>query len=514
MSVRARENERNGQGGTSPLRLLAFSAALLLAAAVPPEAAVPVKFTYQGNLRQNGFLVNGTRGMSFRLYDSSGAAAALLWTSPDYSVEVSTGVFRVTLEPVVPDWESGSLWLELVVESVPMSPREEITSSPYAVNSLLVGGKRYTTAASAPSDSNVGDLWMDTVTGTLKFWNGSLWMLTSGSGVPGVHAYTHGPGSSDPITALGTHTVTGKLVFDAVGAIEAAGGVAGLTISTHVFIGGVLNPYSSLAVGGPGYGVSIASAVAAGWFHGDGSGLTGLNASHLASGWMNGDRLAPGVLVSSHIADGSLTRFDLGPSGCANGQVLKWDNAGQTWICSDDSIGAGGGEMDPLSVHNQDTLQANTTFYVSSGTVNYFTVNERFDSYGPSTVRRAGSMDYLDALSVYTPGMADGLNGGLIRFGRQDAPNQSGYISFVGGPVAGSEYISIGIKNAETILAIAGDRGVGIGTSDPLEPLELSSVGGGAGIRFNSPGSAEYKIGVPVGGDSLLISNTDGLAKG
>jgi len=46
---------------------------VIMPAALPGQARadVPVKFTYQGNLRQSGFLVNGTRSMVFRIYDSS-----------------------------------------------------------------------------------------------------------------------------------------------------------------------------------------------------------------------------------------------------------------------------------------------------------------------------------------------------------------------------------------------------------------------------------------------------------
>ena len=60
-------------------------------------AAVPIKFTYQGNLRESGFLVNGSKNMVFRLYDSSTTAIAL-WTSGASSVDISTGVFNFPRE--------------------------------------------------------------------------------------------------------------------------------------------------------------------------------------------------------------------------------------------------------------------------------------------------------------------------------------------------------------------------------------------------------------------------------
>lgn len=319
-------------------RALSFSMLLLAVLCLQPKAAsaeVPVKFTYQGNLRQSGFLVNGQRSMVFRIYASSSSSTEL-WASPAYNVRVSTGVFRADLEPVIPDWQSGSLWLELEVEGNRMNPREELTSAPYAINSLMLSGKRYSTAASAPVASVPGELWYDSVAHVVKFWNGSLWVDTSGGGIPGAHAASHAGNGTDSIVSLGTHTVTGY--------------------------------------------INVSSAVTAGWFSGDGSGIYNLNASKITFGQLYGDRIG-NVIVSTHIvdgsiqnqdlADGSVTRAKLGQSGCANGDVLQL--SGGQWVCG--SGAAAGVEVDPLSIHNQNTLQAGTTFYVSSGTVNDLNVN-------------------------------------------------------------------------------------------------------------------------------------------
>ena len=96
--------------------------------------------------------------------------------------------------------------------------------------------------------------------------------------------------------------------------------------------------------------------------------------------------------------------------------------------------------MDPISIHNQNTLQGNTTFYVSSGTANALTANNSLNVFGK----------------------------------------------------------------------------VGIGTNNPFEPVDIYKAGGGAGIRFISPGVAEYKIGVPSSDPfgSLHIANTNFLAGG
>lgn len=310
-------------------RVLSLSALLFTAYGLRPavlSAEVPVKFTYQGNLRQSGFLVNGQRSMVFRIYDSSTSVlpVSLLWTSPAYDVSLSTGVFRATLEPVIADWQSGNLWLELEVAGNRMSPREELTSSPYSINSLMVSGKRYTTAASAPVAAAPGELWYNSASNVMSFWNGATWVAAAGSNTP--HAATHSGSGSDQIVSLGTHSVTGY--------------------------------------------ITVSSAVSAGWLNGDGAGIYNLNASEITIGSLSGDRIGK-VIVSTHIVDGSITRAKLNQDGCALSEVLQWD--GTQWACG--SGAAPGLETDPLSIHNQDTLQAGTTFYVSSGTVNDLNVN-------------------------------------------------------------------------------------------------------------------------------------------
>jgi hypothetical protein len=295
--------------------------------------------------------------MVFRIYNSSSPSAIEIWTSPTFSVSVSTGVFRVTLEPKLSDLQNNSLWLELEVEGNKMSPREELASSPYAINSRMLSGKSYTSAEVAPTASSLGDLWYNTSTNSLNFWNGSAWVSALGSGSVAPHADTHSGTGSDPITSLGSHTVTGNLVLQ-----------------------GILNPASNLSIGGAGYTVTFASSVTAGWFRGNGALLTNLNASKITTGLLSGDRIG-NVIVSSHIVDGSLlgqdladgtiTKGKLNPSGCAEGDVLKL--TGGQWVCS--TAGGAGAETDPLSIHNQSTLQAGATFYVSSGTVNDLNVN-------------------------------------------------------------------------------------------------------------------------------------------
>ncbi len=379
------------------------------------SAEVPVKFTYQGNLRQSGFLVNGQRSMVFRIYDSSSSATEL-WTSAASNVSLSTGVFRVTLEPVLADWQSGSLWLELEGEGNRLSPTEKLPSSPYAINSLMLSGKRYTSAASAPAASATGDLWYNTSLNTVNYWNGTAWMPTSGSGLPGAHASTHAGSGADAITSLGTHTVTGYM--------------------------------------------TVSSSVSAGWFAGDGSGLYNLDASRISLGSLSGDRIG-NVIVSTHIVDGSIQNQDiaagslmkdrLNASGCVNGNTLQL--IGGLWDCGSPS----GSELDPLSIHNQATLQSGTTFYVSSGTVNDLNINNSLKVTGTALLKGAPGQQGLSVEATGNVGI--GLTGAAARLEVKGVDTQN-------------YSLAIGTGTAHQVV-VSTSGAVGIGTETPRAKLDV-----------------------------------------
>lgn len=431
------------------------------------SAGPPQKFTYQGNLRQSGFLVNGPRSMVFNIYSSSDAIPPL-WTSVPYNVQVSTGVFRVALAPAGIDWEAGSLWLEMEVEGTKLSPREEITSVPFAINASLHSGKKYVTSLSPPAAPGSGDLWMDTSFNTLKFWNGSSWVSTAGSGAS--HAVTHAGGGADQITSLGAYSATGNITMEAGTAISAGSGSQGVVVSTNLIVAGSLNPQSNLYAGGPGYSVSFSSAVTAGWFYGNASGLGGLNASNITLGLLSGSRIgnvivsthivdgsilgqdiAANSILTAHIFDGSVTRAKLAQDGCALNEILKWNGA--QWACSTLS---GVIETDPWSIHLQDTLQTGATFYVSSGTANYFNVGSALEVNGTARIRGGPATEGIFVNSL-----------GKVGVGTLSASNS---ISVSGNMGIGAGYTG---ANAPANGAII-EGNVGIGTSTPNAKIEVS----------------------------------------
>jgi len=368
-------------------RAISLSALLLAAGSFWPMAAqaeVPVKFTYQGNLRQSGFLVNGQRSMVFRIYSSSTSDTELC-PSLAYNVNVSTGVFRVTLEPAITDWQSGSLWLELEVENNRLSPREELTSSPYSINSIMLSGKRYTSAALEPVATAAGDLWYDTSLNVINFWNGTDWTPSSGAGVP--HALTHSSAGTDPIVNLNASVITsGNLSGDRIGSV---------IVSTHI---------------------------------------------------------ADGTLQTQDFAEDSVTKEKLSPSGCANGSILQL--VGGHWVCI---VTAGAPEFDPHSIWKGDLLQA-TTFYVSSGTVNDFNVNNSLKVMGTALLKGAPDQQ---GLSVEPTGnVAIGLTGAAARLEIRGADTQN-------------YSLAVGTGTAHQMV-VSTSGAVGIGTENPAAKLDVT----------------------------------------
>ncbi len=457
--------------------LLGFIAVSLSLFVSSVSAEIPIKFNYQGNLRQSGFLVNGQRSMVFRIYNSTSPSAVEIWTSPVYSVNVSTGVFRVTLEPVIADMQNSSLWLELEVEGNRMSPWEELDSSPYAINSRMISGKSYISSDVAPTASSPGDLWYNTSLNALSLWNGTAWFGGIGTGLVPLHAGTHSGTGSDPITSLGAHTVTGDLVLQ-----------------------GILNPSSNLSIGGVGYSVTFASSVTAGWFRGNGAALTNLNASAITSGLLSGDRIGD-VIVSSHIvdgsiltqdlADGSVTKTKINQSGCAEGDMLKM--SGAQWVCS--PAGGASVETDPFSIHNQSLLQAGATFYVSSGTVNYLNVNNTLNSSSNLNVGGAGySVTFASAV---TAGFFYGDGSGLTNVGRDNLGN---HIATTTLNMAGFPIINVPSLDLANNVFISSETSAALGAGVRISS-NVYIVGFSSATRYYGDGS--MLTGIQTTGDNM-----------
>lgn len=111
---------------------------LLLLFTLPcPVSAQDGSITYQGQLRQSGEPFTGTADLQFRLFDqlSGGSEIGSPQTLQNWPVE--DGLFQVELDYDPADFDGDDRYLEVLVNGTPLTPRQKVTATPYA---LLAAG--------------------------------------------------------------------------------------------------------------------------------------------------------------------------------------------------------------------------------------------------------------------------------------------------------------------------------------------------------------------------------------
>ena len=102
-------------------------------------------FTYQGRLNSDGNAANGTYDLTFALFDVSNGAGQVGSTITNTPVEVTNGLFTVTLD-FGTNFPGADRWLEIGVRTnggeafSTLSPRQKITPTPYAITAGAVAG--------------------------------------------------------------------------------------------------------------------------------------------------------------------------------------------------------------------------------------------------------------------------------------------------------------------------------------------------------------------------------------
>jgi len=130
--------------------------------------ATPTSITYQGSLKQNGALVNGTYTMSFNITNVDGSQ--VYWPSGPMSVLVQEGLYRVELTPINVDWANIDPYIQTLIGSNKLSPPEKITNTSYALMAKdLVNGAvtQPKISTGAVTDAAVHDVAAGKITGTL-----------------------------------------------------------------------------------------------------------------------------------------------------------------------------------------------------------------------------------------------------------------------------------------------------------------------------------------------------------
>jgi hypothetical protein len=158
----------------------------------PDAITIPRMINYQGKLTDaSGNPITGTKSMTFKLWDVLSGGTTPLWTETQ-SVVVTDGVFNVLLGSSTPIpgsavLQSGTCYLEIIVEGVPIIPRTQLVSVPYAykadtadyaANAPLA---RPITPAVATAEIADGNVTMAKIAqagaspGQVIKWQGSVW---------------------------------------------------------------------------------------------------------------------------------------------------------------------------------------------------------------------------------------------------------------------------------------------------------------------------------------------------
>ncbi|MDE2312978.1 MAG: hypothetical protein KGL04_02230, partial [Elusimicrobia bacterium] len=313
------KEERSSGGFRIAAGFIAIAALTLVSFA--PQAAfaqsLPTTISFQGRLTDNNNNpLSGANNFTFYICSSNspcdGGGPNQLWKEPSpsgtESVTVNNGVLAVqlgALHPLTPTvFSSGQTYLEIVVNGQVLSPLQPLAAVPYAFSVASLQGKEYNSSGTTPSGPNAGDLWYDTLSNALEYYNGSAFVALSTSSIA----------SLPPTLAYQNQANTFT---------------AGQTISG-----------SSLTLTGAAGYITTQSSVTASAFFGSGAGVTGLNASNVASGSVGTQYGGTGQNWGS-VGTGALPYFSA--SGImntlavgSNGQVLtvngsgvpSWQNAG------------------------------------------------------------------------------------------------------------------------------------------------------------------------------------------
>lgn len=120
-------------------------AASILALLAAPQAAAQTPFTYQGRLDSNGSAFTGTVHIKLGLYTASSGLTPLRQEIIP-NVAVSGGLFTVTPATFTTgDFPGAARWLQIDVSNdggttyTPLTPRQQVTHSPYAIYATQAG---------------------------------------------------------------------------------------------------------------------------------------------------------------------------------------------------------------------------------------------------------------------------------------------------------------------------------------------------------------------------------------
>ena len=189
-------------------KAIARALVLIAAAAAPALATAPNLLTYQGRIKESGLPVTGARTVDVQICDSLSGGSCN--TTGIQGVSVANGLFRTTFTvPSGVSLETGSWYLQVIVNGASFGPREQLSAGAYAI---------YASSASTlivnPGDPAVFIAPNVVIAGN-GFSVGGSTLVVSGGSV--------GIGTNAPGATLG---VNGTLNLSGVGHIRVSGGAS------------------------------------------------------------------------------------------------------------------------------------------------------------------------------------------------------------------------------------------------------------------------------------------------
>jgi hypothetical protein len=154
-------SHRRRRNNNSAYRILLGGLLLVLWLLVATSAglAQTTGFTYQGRLTDGGTAANGNYDLQFALWDSLSNGTQVGSTQTLNTVAVSNGVFTVSLEFGANAFPGANRFLEISARPsgagsfTLLTPRQPITSTPYAVRSLNAASADSVPASGVPAGS-------------------------------------------------------------------------------------------------------------------------------------------------------------------------------------------------------------------------------------------------------------------------------------------------------------------------------------------------------------------------
>jgi hypothetical protein len=199
-------------------------------------------FTYQGRLADRGQPANGTYDIKFSLYDEAVEGNVVGEERTNTALAVSNGLFSVTLDFDASGFDGSGRWLEIAVRTnsasdfTSLSPRTEITSTPYALRALNVASESITgTFGKSVAFTNQANTFVGIFAG-----DGANLTGLAASGLTGTASVdtTGNAGGATNIYAGGevdTSTVRAKTSSATLTNAKAFLGYGGLQLSTIVY---------------------------------------------------------------------------------------------------------------------------------------------------------------------------------------------------------------------------------------------------------------------------------------